>query len=197
MARQVVLASTSRYRSALLDRLGIVYSSAAPNVDESPLAGENPRDLAIRLSIAKARAVGKAFPDALVIGSDQVAEMEGRPIGKPGSKSAAIAQLRAMSGKTLVFHSGVALLNARNDTVQALSVPTLVEFRVLEPAWIVAYTSREPAYDCAGSAKVEGLGISLMQRVQSDDPTALIGLPLIALTQMLADQGLHVLGARS
>lgn len=193
----LILASTSPYRAALLARLGLPFNAVAPKVDETPQEGETPAQLASRLSLAKAQAVAIQYSDSLVIGSDQVAELDGSALGKPGSRARAIEQLRDMSGRKLVFHSGLALLDARDGSFQVLTIPTTVEFRALTPEWIEQYVEREPAFDCAGSAKAEGLGISLMQRIQSDDPTALIGLPLIALTHMLAQRGVHVLGAQS
>ncbi len=196
MPQPLVLASTSPYRADLLTRLGVPFAAVSPNLDETPQPGESPRALAERLSVAKAHAVAHQCPGALIIGSDQVADLNGEALGKPGSRTAAVAQLHRMSGNTLIFHSGLALLDTRDGHVQSLTVPTTVEFRELQPAWIEAYVDREPAFDCAGSAKVEGLGISLMQRVQSDDPTALVGLPLIALVRLLANRGLHVLELR-
>lgn len=197
MNRPLILASTSPYRKSLLTRLGLPFATVVPKVDESPQDGETPANLALRLSAAKASAVAAAYPDALIIGSDQVAELDGKALGKPGSRERAVEQLRAMSGRLLVFHSGLALLDARDGNIQVLTVPTTVEFRELDAGWIEQYVAREPAFDCAGSAKAEGLGISLMRRIQSDDPTSLIGLPLIALTHMLAQRGVHVLEART
>ncbi|MBL8519633.1 MAG: septum formation protein Maf [Betaproteobacteria bacterium] len=194
MLRKIVLASTSRYRADLLDRLGMPYNVASPATVETPNADEHPRDLALRLSAAKANSVASQFPDALIIGSDQVADCNGLTLGKPGSRERAIEQLQRMSGSQVTFHSGIALLDTRTATIQSASIPTSVTFRILAGDEIEAYVDREPAFDCAGSAKIEGLGIALMQSVRSEDPTALIGLPLIALTRMLGDFGVRVLG---
>lgn len=189
--RKLVLASGSRYRKALLERLGLAFEVIAPQTDETPLAGEPPRDTALRLSVAKARAV--SVPDALVIGSDQVAECEGEPLGKPGTHEVAIRQLRRVSGKAVDFHTGLCVLDTRADAVQAAIVPVRVVFRRLSDAQIETYLRREQPYDCAASAKAEALGIALIARMETDDPTSLIGLPLIALTGMLERAGLPVL----
>lgn len=192
--RKIVLASTSPYRADALRRLRLAFDISPSGVDESGLAGERPEQLAIRLSVAKAKAVASRHPEALVIGSDQVADLEGVAIGKPGNRAGAISQLQKLSGRTLVFHSGLALLDARTSHAESLSVPTTVIFRTLTLAEIESYVDREPAFDCAGSAKSEGLGIALLERVESSDSTALVGLPLIALTGMLMRQGVRVLG---
>jgi len=189
---RLVLASTSRYRAELLARLGLPFETVAPRVDESPRPSESPADVSVRLAIAKARAVAAGYSDALVIGSDQVADAEGRVIGKAGSHAAAAQQLVLLSGRTVVFHTGVALVHARSGRCQSSRVDVTSRFRVLDPATIEAYLSREEPYDCAGSVKVEGLGIALFEAVTSDDPTALIGLPLITVASMLRREGIDV-----
>lgn len=190
----LVLASTSSFRRDLLARLGIPFQTANPRTDESPLPDEAPEALALRLSEAKARAVSKEFPGALIIGSDQVAISEGRIFGKPGDHEHAVQQLRALSGKTVVFFTGLCLLDTRENRAHCRGVPTSVTFRRLTDADIESYLRREPAYHCAGSAKSEGLGIALIARLEGSDPNALIGLPLIALCDLLAECGLNVLG---
>jgi septum formation protein len=189
----IVLASTSRYRRDLLQRLHLPFEVEAPGVDEQRWPGEAPRAMALRLAEAKARDVARRRPDAVVIGSDQVAELDGEPIGKPLMHEAALSQLTRMQGRTLVFHTALAV--ASRGTVQVDSVPTTVTFRRLSAAALDAYLRRDQPYDCAGAARIESLGIALMERVESDDPTALIGLPLIRLTSMLAAAGIDVLGA--
>ncbi len=193
MQQKLVLASTSPYRRDLLARLGLPFEVANPQTDESPLPGETPEALAMRLSEAKARAVAAHFPDALIIGSDQVATAEGIIFGKPGSHERAVAQLQALSGKTVNFFTGLCLLNTRSDQADIRGIPMLVSFRQLSLREIENYLRREPAYNCAGSAKSEGLGIALLSRIQGDDPNALVGLPLIALCDMLMRQGVAVL----
>ncbi len=189
--RQLVLASTSAYRRELLTRFGIPFDVASPASDESPLPAEHPAATAERLSRIKAEAVAPRFPDALVIGSDQVAYCGAVSFGKPGSRPAASKQLREMSGRSIVFHTGVCLLNARTGVSQVRGVATEVQFRHLDDGEIERYLDREPdALNCAGSAKSEALGISLLQSIRGDDPTALIGLPLIALAEMLRREGL-------
>ena len=191
--RRLVLGSTSRYRQTLLERLGTPFDVAAPDVDESPLPGERPAQTALRLSEAKARAVAARFPDALVIGSDQVADCDGSPIGKPGDREAALAQLRALSGRTVVFHTGVALVDARSGRCRSELVDIASTFRALSDGEILAYLDREQPWDCAGSVRSEGLGIALFERIASDDPTALIGLPLIAVARLLRAEGVDVI----
>jgi len=187
---RLVLASTSAYRRELLARLRLPFEVAAPDVDESELAGESPMVTAERLAEAKARAVATQFPDALIIGSDQVAyNAEGR-FGKPGTRQNAISQLRAMSDKTITFHTALCLLNSRTGHFQLRGIPVEVGFRQLDDAEIERYLDQEDALNCAGSAKSEGLGISLMRYLRGDDPNALIGLPLIALCDMLRAEGL-------
>jgi septum formation protein len=187
---RLILASTSPYRRELLGRLQIPFEVAAPDADESPLPGEAPAATAERLSIAKARAVAEQFPDALIIGSDQVAHMGDTRFGKPGTRANAVAQLRTMSGHTIVFHTGLCLLNAVSGRIHLRGIPTEVRFRELSDAEIASYLDREDALNCAGSARAEGLGISLLEYMRGDDPNALIGLPLIALSEMLRAEGL-------
>lgn len=189
---QLVLASTSRYRKDLLSRLGLAFETAAPEVDETPLDGEHAADTATRLALAKAQAVRARFPGALIIGSDQVAMCEGVRLDKPMTHGVAVEQLRQVSGRSVTFHSAVVLLNARSGRIQTRLVPTTVKFRRLDDAEVERYLRREPAYDCAGSAKAEGLGISLIESIDSGDPTALVGLPLIALSGMLRETGLSI-----
>ena len=182
----LVLASTSRYRRELLSRLRLQFTTFAPNIDESPAGGESPERTALRLAAAKAQAAVRAFPDALIIGSDQVAELDGLRLDKPGNRERARAQLLHASGRMVVFHTAVMLLRARTGESASAIVPTTVQFRSLTSQQVDAYLDLEQPYDCAGSAKSEGLGITLLERITGDDPTALIGLPLIALTSMLA-----------
>jgi septum formation protein len=191
--RTLVLGSTSRYRRALLERLGLPFTIAAPDLDEAALPEEPAAQMAVRLAEAKARAVAARFANALVIGSDQVADCGGARIGKPGSRSAAVDQLRSLSGKTVVFHTGVALVDSASGRCRLALVYVASTFRTLDAAAIDAYLDREEPYDCAGSVKSEGLGIALFERIESDDPTALIGLPLIALTRLLREEGVDVL----
>ena len=190
--RRLVLASTSPYRKALLERLGLPFEVDAPHTDERPLSGESPQDTALRLAALKAQAVRAAHRDALIIGSDQVATSAGRVLDKPGNHANAVRQLRAISGNAADFHTAVALLDAASGGVQARVVPCRVHFRTLDDARIEAYLQKEKPYDCAGSAKAEGLGIALIARIETEDPTSLIGLPLIALTEMLERAGLAV-----
>ena len=193
MSQKLVLASTSPYRRELLARLGLPFEVANPQTDESPLDQETPAEMALRLSEAKARAVAAQFPDALIIGSDQVAEMGGRIFGKPGTHARAIEQLRQLSGRTVNFFTGLCVLNSRTGEAEVRGVPTLVGFRELTDIEIENYLGREPAYNCAGSAKSEGLGIALLSRIHGDDPNALVGLPLIALCDLLRKHGMTVL----
>ncbi len=190
--RRLVLASTSRYRRELLKRLGLGFESVAPDADEKALAGESAAQTAERLAILKARSVRAAFRDALIIGSDQVATSEGARLHKPGSHEVAVRQLRALSGKAAEFHTAVAVLDAKSDRVESRVVPCRVVFRTLDERRIETYLRREQPYDCAGSAKAEGLGIALIARIETEDPTSLIGLPLIALTELLERAGLTV-----
>ncbi|HHB11729.1 MAG TPA: septum formation inhibitor Maf [Chromatiales bacterium] len=192
--RTLVLASSSPYRRALLQRLGVAFRTARPEVDETPLPGEPPAALVRRLAEAKARALAERFPEALIIGSDQCAVTdESRILGKPGDFEHAYAQLRALSGRSVRFLTGLCLLEASTGTVQLDVVPFLVEFRHLSDAQIRRYLQRERPFDCAGSFRSEGLGIALFRRMQGDDPNALIGLPLIRLVDMLEAAGQPVL----
>ncbi len=191
--RPLILASTSRYRKELLARLGVPFECARPDVDEAPLPGEPAEATAQRLSEAKARAVAAAWPGALVLGSDQVASLDGIRLDKPGSHGNAVRQLRLASGRTVRFDTGVALLDAASGRIASLVVPCRVTFRTLGDALIEAYLRAEQPYDCAGSAKAEGLGIALIARIDTEDPTSLVGLPLIAVTALLAGAGAPVL----
>jgi septum formation protein len=191
-SRRLVLASTSRYRKALLERLGLAFEVASPGVDETVLLGENPADTAIRLSVLKAKAVRARFSDALIVGSDQVAAMGSERFGKPGTHDNAVRQLRALSGKAVDFHTAVSVLDARTGTVDSRLVACRVHFRTLDDKRIESYLRREQPYDCSAAAKAEGLGIALIARIETDDPSSLIGLPLIALTEMLERAGLRV-----
>ena len=193
--RRLVLASTSRYRRELLARLKIPFECVDPGVAEAALPDETPAQTAQRLALAKAGAVAQRVGDALVIGADQVAHCAELRLDKPGSHERAVRQLAAVSGRIVSFETAVALLDARTGDAQARVVGTRVHFRRLTPAAIEAYLLRDRPYDCAGSAKAESLGIALVARIDSDDPTALIGLPLIALSEMLEAAGLPVLAA--
>ena len=195
-ARPLVLASTSRYRRMLLERLRCPFETTAPGVDEAALPGETPRATAIRLAEAKARAVAVRHAGALVIGSDQVADLDGRAVGKPIDHADAVAQLTAASGRTVVFHTGVALVDAASGRCQVRCVDVSSTFRTLTRGDIDAYLAREQPYDCAGSVRSEGFGVALFERIASDDPTALIGLPLITVVSLLRAEGFDVLGRR-
>ena len=189
----LILASTSRYRRELLERLRLPFEVIAPQVDETPRPGEAPGTLARRLALEKARAVASTRPDAVVIGADQVADLGGTPLGKPGSHERAVAQLRAMRGRSIVFQTAVAVVcDARHHASSAL-VPVTVRFRDLSDAEIETYLRAEQPYDCAGSAKSEALGITLLEAIDSDDPTALVGLPLIRTCALLRDAGIDPL----
>ncbi len=185
----LILASSSRYRRELLDRLGLAYTCVSPDVDETPLADESPLQLSARLARAKAQAVAAAHPGSVVIGSDQVCELNGRPLGKPGNFERAVEQLTAMQGQKLVFHTAVCVVDAQGALQETVS-DTVVEIRPLSRTAIENYVRREEPYDCAGSAKIEKLGIAIMKSVASDDPTSLIGLPLMRLTDMLMAAGI-------
>lgn len=185
----LILASGSRYRAELLGRLRLPFSQSSPDVDESVRPGEDGATLAQRLALAKAQAIAARRPDAWVIGSDQVAVCEDRLIGKPGNRAGAVEQLRWMSGRPVHFLTAVVLLQQSSDSLYRELDSTLVRFRPLAPEEIERYVDAEPSFDCAGSAKIEGLGISLCEEVQSRDPTALIGLPLIATAQLLRHAG--------
>lgn len=188
----LVLASTSIYRSQLLSTLQIPFSTAAPNVDETPLPNEDAKQTSQRLAILKAQAVVKEFPSALIIGSDQVALLGGVQLGKPYTHENAVSQLRAMRNRTVVFYTALTLLNALDGTMQNDVVETRVTFRQLSDAEIEGYLLKEKPYHCAGSAKSEGLGIALINSIEGNDPNALIGLPLISLVTMLKKQGVNI-----
>jgi len=190
---ELVLASGSRYRKELLERLGLPFVVAPPELDESPRPGEAPAALALRLAEAKARAAAQKHPTALIIGSDQVAEFDGTAVGKPHDRAHALEMLSAMSGRTIVFHTALALLNAADGRLQTALVDVASTFRALDQRTIELYLDRDQPYDCAGAVRIESSGIALFTRVASDDPTALIGLPLIRLTDMLLAEGVKVL----
>lgn len=189
---KLVLASTSAYRRMLLERLQTPFETASPRVDETPLPGETPPATANRLAIEKAQAVAIDHADALVIGSDQVAHIGDEVFGKPGTVERAIAQLRRMSGQAVTFHTALAVVNTCSGHVRCESVPTFVRFRNLDDDEIRRYVDKERPLDCAGSAKSEGLGITLLESLSGDDPTALIGLPLIALSRLLRAEGMQL-----
>ena len=192
--RILILASSSNYRRELLQRLRLEFECAAPQVDEVAQAGEAPAATAVRLAELKARAVASRFDDALIIGSDQVASCNGLRLGKPGNRANAMRQLEFLSGKVADFDTAVCVLDTASGTLRARLVPCRVAFRPLSRSQIEAYLDLEQPYDCAGSAKSEGLGITLLASIRTDDPTALVGLPLIALTELLCDAGLPVPG---
>ena len=192
-APPLILASTSRYRRELLERLRLPFEVVAPWVDETPLPGEAPAVLAQRLAMAKARAVAAQHPGAIVIGSDQVADLHGQAIGKPGTHERAVAQLRSMRGQRITFQTAVAVVRADRGYAQGLLASVVVCFRDLSDAQIEHYLRTEQPYDCAGSAKCETLGIALLEAIDSDDPTALIGLPLIRTCRLLREAGLDPL----
>lgn len=185
----LVLGSSSPFRRELLGRLGLPFECHSPDIDESARAGEAPRDLVARLSEAKARAVAGAWPQALIIGSDQVAVVDDEILGKPGSHEKARAQLARLSGRSVTFLTGLCLYNSNLDRVQLDVVPYSVEFRDLTAEQIERYLEREQPYNCAGSFRSEALGVTLFRRMQGDDPNALVGLPLIRLVEMLAEEG--------
>ena len=187
--RALVLGSTSRYRRELLTRFRLPFDIASPDVDETPQPGETPAALALRLALAKAHAVAAQHPQAIVIGSDQVADLQGQPLGKPLVHDKAVAQLRAMSGQSMLFHTAVAVVCQATGFAQADTAVVRTVFRTLSDAEIERYLRAEEPYDCAGSAKSEGLGITLLEAIESDDPTALIGLPLIRTARLLRAAG--------
>ena len=195
--RTLILASTSRYRRELLERLQLSFDVHAPHVDETPLADEPAAELAQRLALAKAEAVAEHWPEAVVIGSDQVADLEGRLIGKPGNHERATEQLRAMRGRSVRFETAVAVVCRASGFHAAALATVAVRFRSLSDAEIERYLRIEQPYDCAGSAKAEALGIVLLDAIDSDDPTALIGLPLIRTCELLRQAGLDPLGAHA
>ena len=192
---RLVLGSTSVYRRDLLQRLRLSFEVAAPNVDEAPRPGERPETLAWRLALEKAREVATRRPGAVVIGADQVADLAGQALGKPGNHARAVAQLQALRGQSVVFHTAVAVLRPDIGFEQVQVAPVRVRFRDLSDADIERYLALEQPYDCAGSAKCETLGIALLEVIESDDPTALVGLPLIRTCRMLREAGIDVLGA--
>ena len=191
--RPLILGSTSRYRKELLARLRIPFETAAPDVDETPHINESPKNLALRLALAKARAVALKHPDAVVIGSDQVADLDGIPLGKPGNHTNAILQLQRMRGKTVIFQTALSVVCIATGYERTDLAEVKVKFRDLSDAEIETYLRAEEPYDCAGSAKSEGLGIALLDAIDNDDPTALIGLPLIRTCQMLREAGVKLL----
>lgn len=192
--RDLVLGSTSAYRRALLERLRIPFTVAAPDLDESTLPGETPQQTAVRLALAKAQAVAHSRHDSVVIGSDQVADLHGEALGKPGNFERARSQLQRMSGQTVMFHTAVAVVCPALQFVAQALVPVQVKFRTLSEAEISHYLLAETPYDCAGSAKSEGLGIALLERIDNSDPSALVGLPLIETARMLRAAGIPILG---
>ncbi len=193
MKQPLILASSSPYRKELLNRLGLPFETVSPEVDESPLAKELPQDTALRLAQIKARKIAETHPQALIIGCDQVATLEGMQLGKPGNHENATKQLRMMQGRTVIFHSALCLYNAKTLNMQAEVVPYEVAFRKLSDEQIERYLLTEEPYNCAGSAKSEGLGIALISSMNGTDPNALIGLPLIKLITMLQNENLNVI----
>jgi len=193
LPQPLVLASTSPFRRMLLERLDLPFETCAPNVDETPIAGETPLELVRRLSEAKARAVADDHPEALIIGSDQIAIVDGKIVGKPGNHDAAIEQLRNASGKSVQFLTGLCLFNAKNSSTQLDVVPFQVTFRDLTESQIENYLRHDEPYHCAGSFRSEALGIALFKRMTGDDPNTLIGLPLIRLIEMLEAEGVEII----
>jgi septum formation protein len=191
-SQSIVLASSSIFRSELLKRLQLPFEAVAPNVDETPLPDESARTTSVRLAQEKARAVAGNFPDALIIGSDQVALLEGRQLGKPLTHDNAVKQLRAMRGKTTHFYTALALLNSKTGNMQTEIAENFVTLHDLSDAEIEAYLQKEQPYHCAGSAKTEGLGIALISKMTGEDPNALIGLPLILLIQMMRRENVRL-----
>jgi septum formation protein len=192
-SRRLVLGSTSRYRRELLSRLRIPFDVAAPGVDETPLAGEKPAELAVRLALAKANAVAALHRDAVVIGSDQVADLDGEALGKPGTHENAVEQLRRMRGRTAVFHTALAVVCLESGFARSDLAPVRVKFRDYSDAEIETYLRLDEPYDCAGSARSEGLGIAMVDAIENDDPSALVGLPLIRTCRMIRAAGVAVL----
>ena len=193
MKQTLILASSSVYRRELLQKLQIPFSAISPKMDETPLAGEKPHETALRLAQEKAKKIGTEHPHALVIGCDQVATLDGEQLGKPGNHKNATEQLKKMRGREVTFYSALCLYNAATGNMQAENVPYLVWFRQLTDAQIENYLNKEQPYQCAGSAKSEGLGVALIERMLGEDPNALIGLPLIKLVSMLKNEDIHVL----
>ena len=192
LAQQLVLGSSSIYRRELLQRLQIPFEVCGPDIDETPLSGEMPGATALRLAESKAHAVATTYPDALIIGADQVAVLENALLGKPLTHENAVRQLRLLRGKEVTFHTALSLFNSRSARMQTRLILSHVKFRELSDQQIKNYLAREQPYHCAGSAKSEGLGIALIERITGDDPNALIGLPLIALVEMLAHEGIEI-----
>jgi septum formation protein len=195
LQRTLILGSTSRYRRELLARLRVPFDVVSPDVDETPLTGEAPQALAARLALAKAKAVAALHPQAVVIGSDQVADLNGEPLGKPGTHERAVRQLQRMRGQTVVFQTAVSVVCQESHFEQTELAQIKVHFRNLSDTEIEAYLRAEEPYDCAGSAKSEGLGIALLDAIDNDDPTALIGLPMIRTARLLRAAGIDLLGA--
>lgn len=193
MKQAIILASSSIYRRELMQRLQIPFHTVSPHVDETVLTGEKPQDTALRLSKEKAKKIGAEYPHALIIGCDQVATLDGEQLGKPLNHKNATKQLQLMRGREVTFHSALCLYNAETGNMQAQVVPYLVKFRQLTDEQIESYLIKEQPYHCAGSAKSEGLGIALIERMIGDDPNALIGLPLIKLISMLQNEGVNVI----
>lgn len=193
MKQTLILASSSIYRRELLQRLQTPFSSVSPHVDETVLDGEQPQQTALRLAQAKAKKVGAEYPHALIIGCDQVATLNGEQLGKPLNHNNATKQLRAMRGQEVIFHSALCLFNAETGNMQSDVVPYFVKFRNLTDEQIEHYLIKEQPYHCAGSAKSEGLGVALIERMTGDDPNALIGLPLIQLISMLQNEGINII----
>lgn len=193
MLPTLILASSSRYRREVLQKLHLPFESISPSIDETPLHGERPEHTALRLAEGKARKVAENHPNALIIGCDQVATVDGMQIGKPGSHDNAVKQLSMLSGKEVIFHSALCLYDSARDQMQSTIAPYFVKFKILTPTQIETYLRLEQPYDCAGSAKSEGMGIALLEYMRGDDPNALIGLPLIALVNMLQQAGVDVL----
>lgn len=195
MTKPLILASSSRYRREVLQKLHLPFSCISPEIDETPLDGESPEHTSLRLAEGKARKVAESQPDALIIGCDQVATVDGLQIGKPGNHENAVKQLTMLSGKEVIFHSALCLYDSHSQHMQATIVPYFVKFKALTPLQIETYLRLEQPYDCAGSAKSEGMGIALLDYMRGDDPNALIGLPVIALVNMLQQAGVDVLSA--
>ena len=193
MTKPLILASSSRYRREVLQKLHLLFECISPEIDETPLPGESPEQTSLRLAEGKARKVAESQPNALIIGCDQVATVDGLQIGKPGNHENAVKQLTMLSGKEVIFHSALCLYDSQRQHMQSTIAPYFVKFKTLTAAQIETYLHLEQPYDCAGSAKSEGMGIALLDYMRGDDPNALIGLPLIALVNMLQQAGVDVL----
>lgn len=191
--KKLILGSSSVFRKALLEKLGLEFECDSPDIDETPLKNEHPRDMVARLALAKAQAIAKRQPQALIIASDQCATLDNKIIGKPGEHAAAVQQLQDASGRSVTFYTSLCLYNSQNDEYELCVEPFHVHFRELNDSQIENYLQREQPYNCAGSFKSEGLGISLFERLEGDDPNTLIGLPLIKLIKMLGKQGIDVI----